>query len=136
MRRLEAVQNIAIRSIFRLPYDNPSEDGLRRANRISIHDRLLMLGHNYIEKCIVNSNPVITEMIDEYKRYSGSRILNNCTPLCSFDDLVWPPVRGQLTNWVKARSCLTTLMSSKVLYLLRNPSLSAYRKVDQLIVDQ
>ena len=89
MSRLEAVQNIAIRSIFRLPYDNPSEDGLRRANRISIYDRLLLLGHNYIEKCIVNSNPVITEMIGEYKRYSGSRILNNCTPLCSSDDLVW-----------------------------------------------
>ena len=100
MKRLEAVQNTAIRSIFRLPYDNPSKDGLRRANsvsqksdRVSIHDRLLVLGHKYIEKCIVNSNPVIKDMIEEYKTYAGSRELNGRTPLCSYRDLVWPTER-------------------------------------------
>ncbi len=49
------------------------------------------LNKNYIEKTLNFSNPLILQLIDEYKRgFDGGRIVKKPTPLCAsrcvFDD--------------------------------------------------
>ena len=49
----------------------------------------MKLTRRYVQKAIINNNPVILELIDEYKNYEGGRLLTKKTFLCDlYEDLV------------------------------------------------
>ena len=96
LKRLEAAQNTALRLIFRLPFDTPSETLLKRANLCSIEERLKVLGQRYVENCIQNNNPLTLPLFKEYDRYMGFSNELKVTPLCEY--------RCLIRNWVGDRT--------------------------------
>jgi hypothetical protein len=80
---LQRVQNRAIRSIYRLPWDSPTDQLFPLSNIIDVKARFLQLGSRYISKCLV-WNPLIGDLIREYymsrSSITGSRKM--VTPLC------------------------------------------------------
>jgi len=101
LRRLQAIQNNAIRCIFRLPYDCsreelvPYEQGL---GLNSVAERLDCLNERYITKCIANSNSLFAKLIADYVGGFSARIENHSTPL-SLYYLLWAHPSGEPTSF-------------------------------------
>ena len=91
LNRMQSIQNSAIRSIFKLPYDTPSNTLYTTAKTLkldTVESRLFSLNRNYISRSIDNSNPLIVQLIDEYRRGFSARLVNNPTPLCASNTLL------------------------------------------------
>jgi len=87
MHKLQIIQNSAIRFIFYIPYDTASVDLNEIANAYNLHEiklRMYNLNKNHILKNIFYSNPLIVQLIDEYKRgFDGGRKITRPTPPCA-----------------------------------------------------
>jgi len=87
IHKLQVIQNSAIRNIFYLPYDTPSELLNDIANDFNLKDvkqRMFEINQNIFSKTINYSNPLIVQFIDEYKRgFDGGRKIFTPTPLCA-----------------------------------------------------
>ena len=66
---LKAVQNNAIRSIYRLDRDTHTEDLLRISGLSSIKVRFYELGRSYIQAFIENGNPLMQKLFSEYDTF-------------------------------------------------------------------
>lgn len=87
LRKLQVIQNTAVRSIFKLPPDTSSTDLKEIAkafNLAPVHERLFELNKNYIKKSLEFSNPLIVQLINEFDRgFGGGRQIVKPTPLCA-----------------------------------------------------
>ena len=89
-KKLQVIQNKAIRIIFKLPYDCSNNVIAEYEQKIKI-DRLATryaeLANRYICNCIINENPLILVLIREYLRGFTAREITNKTPLCLSSEL-------------------------------------------------
>ena len=50
--------------------------------------RFEKLRARYVQKAIINNNPIITELCDEFKQFnSGGRVLQTTTLLCKMHEI-------------------------------------------------
>ena len=88
LRRLQVIQNTAIRSILKLKIETPL-DLLHHlaSNKLNIHrtdNRLFDLNEKYISNGLKNSVPLVVRMIKEHRSILGPREISSlATPLCS-----------------------------------------------------
>jgi len=80
-KTIQATQNTALRSIYKLNYRTSTEEVTRISNIVTIKTRADTLNKNYIQNCIINRNPLILDLINEYK--SGGKNFKNKTFLCT-----------------------------------------------------
>ena len=85
-RKLEVIQNNAIRSIFKLPYLTHQETLLSTSQIECLKDRFRTLNQKYLAKCIENKNPLILDLMDEFNQFK-SRPNSTNTPLSPFVNL-------------------------------------------------
>jgi hypothetical protein len=87
MKKLQVIQNSAVRCIFKLPYDTESSHLHTIAsayNLPTVKERMFKLNQDYISRSINFSNPIIVQLIDEYQRgFGGGRNISKPTPLCA-----------------------------------------------------
>ena len=86
LNTLQVIQNNALRTILKKPL-------LTRTSIIDLHKsakiemlkvRFETLSTRYVQKAMVNKNPIITELIEEFKNFSsGGRVLPVKTLLCN-----------------------------------------------------
>ena len=83
MRKVEAVQNIAIRKIYKLPFDSASSLALTKAGIPSLIDRMKDLSLRYLEKSCQTHNLLTLDMVSRYLQFSGGgRVIKIPTFLC------------------------------------------------------
>ena len=88
---LQTLQNSSIRICHRIRYDKKDNKTIstekihKIANIEYIDARCETLKKNYIQNAISTNNPIINELINEYKNYAGGRIISHKTPLCNAD---------------------------------------------------
>ena len=86
---LQTLQNSSIRICHRIRYDKKdnkmisTENIHKIANIKYIGERCETLKKKYISNAISTNNPIIIELIKEYKNYAGGRIISHKTPLCN-----------------------------------------------------
>jgi hypothetical protein len=87
MNTLQTIQNSALRIILRKPIMTKTRISELHviSNLEYIKERFYSLSQRYITKAIVNKNPMIAQVIEEYQRYKGGRVLNSKTLLCELD---------------------------------------------------
>ena len=82
--RLQRVQNRAIRSIYRLEWNSPTDQIHSISNLVPVRDRLVSLGERYLTKAVYN-NPNVALLLQEYiDSISSIRRNEKDTPLCLF----------------------------------------------------
>jgi len=81
--KLEVIQNNAIRSIFKLPYLTNQETLLSISHIEGLKERFHNLNHKYLTNCIKTKNPLIMDLMDEFKQFHPRPSSNN-TPLSPF----------------------------------------------------
>jgi hypothetical protein len=85
--RVEAIQNIALRKIFHLPFDCSAEIIREKTGIKSLKERMLDLGSKYLEKSWVSNNPLTLDMINSFLQFScGGRSIKRPTFLCLFKE--------------------------------------------------
>ena len=84
--RIQTTQNRAIRCIYRLKWDSPTDQLFPLSGVLPLRARFLQLGARYLLKSLLFKNPFTALLISEYKR-SFSEITKKyklSTPLCYF----------------------------------------------------
>jgi hypothetical protein len=71
LKRLQAIQNRAVRCIFRLPYDTSTENLCNISKLTTVKERMESLNKKFIEKGLVN-NDWIKQLVEEFKRSRNS----------------------------------------------------------------
>ena len=88
---VQRIQNRAIRCIYRLDWDSPTNDLFSISGVLFVKERLIQLGARYTTKAIHNKNVFLCPLISEYTR-SWSAITARgkkmSTPLCFFTSLL------------------------------------------------
>ena len=90
MNTLQVIQNNALRIIVKKPL-------ITRTSILELHNstkvemlkiRFEKLRGRYVQKAIINNNPIITELCDEFKQFnSGGRVLQTTTLLCKMHEI-------------------------------------------------
>ncbi len=84
MKRLQKIQNRAIRVIYRLDWCSPVSEIHSLSGMTLISDRLTELGKRYVKK-VEGRNPYITTLISEYTDVKSKlQTKGVLTPLCVF----------------------------------------------------
>ena len=89
-KRIQVIQNKAIRTIYKLPYDCPNNVIAEYEQKIKINrlaTRYAELANRYICNCIIYENPLIIILIREYLRGFTAREITIKTPLCLSNEL-------------------------------------------------
>ena len=84
--KLQVIQNSAMRAIFKLPRESPTETLLSVANAHGIEpilSRLADLGKRHAITALLNENPIIQLLVKEYKSGFHLRKITRATPLCA-----------------------------------------------------
>jgi hypothetical protein len=87
LSRLQAIQNMATRAIFKLPYDCSRTilAGYEAKLGLSqISYRLDDLNERFLKNSLANSNSLVVGLLDEYKRGFESRYTQRVTPLTPY----------------------------------------------------
>ena len=105
LKTLEAIQNNTLRIIFRITWEEaPTLELRERAKVCKIEDRLKDLNKKYLKKALLTSNPLITNLIDDYLTFRRNNDPNNTdtkTALCHiipFNQLQSQPNTNNLQN--------------------------------------
>ncbi|RNA41268.1 hypothetical protein BpHYR1_001693 [Brachionus plicatilis] len=87
VKKLEVIQNSAVRSILKLKYDTPSNilhhEAFNKLKLLTISNRLCELSERYIRARLSNSVPLVLRLVEEYKAGFESRYIEYPTPLCN-----------------------------------------------------
>ena len=89
-KRIQVIQNKAIRIIYKLPYDCSNSVIAEYEQKIKINrlsTRYADLANRYICNCIIYENPLIIVLIREYLRGFTARDITIKTPLCLSNEL-------------------------------------------------
>ncbi|CAF0821630.1 unnamed protein product [Brachionus calyciflorus] len=84
IRKLESIQNCALRAIFRQPFNQSTNELYNIAKITSIQTRLSQLNFKFLDKAILFENPLIECLIDEYTGINESRLQKMKTLLCEY----------------------------------------------------
>ena len=77
MDTLEAIQNNALRIIFRLQRDEITNDELRKkASIISVKARGRILYEKYLQKALATENPLALMLIDDFLAFKRRQLIN------------------------------------------------------------
>ena len=88
---VQRVQNRAIRCIYRLEWESPTNELFPTSGVLNVKERLLQLGARFLTKAIKRQNPFICPLISEYIRSWSAITARNkkmSTPLCFFSSLL------------------------------------------------
>ncbi|RNA02787.1 RNA-directed DNA polymerase from mobile element jockey-like [Brachionus plicatilis] len=87
IKKLQAIQNIAVRSILKLKYDTPSNivhhEAINKLKLLTVSNRLFELSERYVGTGLSHSIPLVERLMKEYKERFESRYIEYPTPLCN-----------------------------------------------------
>jgi hypothetical protein len=87
-RKLQAIQNTALRSIYKLPFDTSTAYIGLLTGVDEIKDRFNKLNENFIKRALLNANPLICDSYKEYLLYAESRNLKFNTIYCEHKNIL------------------------------------------------
>jgi hypothetical protein len=87
-KKLQAIQNSALRSIFKIPYMTNSNTIEIISGVPRIKDRFKDLNEKYVNQIHTNENPIIKPLCEEFLVYEKSRNFRYKTFLCDHKDLL------------------------------------------------
>ncbi|RNA23382.1 hypothetical protein BpHYR1_028086, partial [Brachionus plicatilis] len=87
IKKLQAIQNTAVRSILKLKYDIPSNivhhEAFNKLKLLTVSNRLYELSERYVGTGLSHSIPLVVRLVKEYKEGFESRYIEYPTPLCN-----------------------------------------------------
>ncbi|RNA19286.1 hypothetical protein BpHYR1_038030 [Brachionus plicatilis] len=87
IKKLQAIQNTAVRSILKLKYDTPSNimhhEAFNKLKLLTVSKRLFELSERYVGTGLSHSIPLVLRQVKEYKEGFESRHIEYPTPLCN-----------------------------------------------------
>ncbi|RNA17073.1 RNA-directed DNA polymerase from mobile element jockey-like, partial [Brachionus plicatilis] len=87
IKKLQAIQNAAVRSILRLKYDTPSnimhQEAFNKLKLLTVSNRLFELSERYVGTGLSHSIPLVVRLVEEYKEGFESRYIEYPTQLCN-----------------------------------------------------
>ncbi|RNA25014.1 hypothetical protein BpHYR1_028987 [Brachionus plicatilis] len=87
IKKLQAIQNTAVRSILKLKYDTPSNmvhhEAFNKLKLLTVSNRLFELSERYVGTELSHSIPLVVRLVKEYKEGFESRYIEYPTPLCN-----------------------------------------------------
>jgi len=86
--KLQVIQNNCLRIILKKNSYTRISDLHNLANIETIESRFKKLNSSYFRRGLINKNPIILELINDYINYSAARLIKKETPLC--------PVKNEL----------------------------------------
>ncbi|RNA33215.1 RNA-directed DNA polymerase from mobile element jockey-like [Brachionus plicatilis] len=85
IKKLQAIQNTAVRSILKLIYDTPSNivhhEAFNKLKLLTVSNRLFELSERYVGTGLSHSVPLVERLVKEYKEGFESRYIEYPTPL-------------------------------------------------------
>ncbi|RNA14495.1 RNA-directed DNA polymerase from mobile element jockey-like [Brachionus plicatilis] len=78
IKRLEVIQNSAVRSILKLRYDTPSNilhNEAYKLKRLTVSNRLFELSERYVRAGLSHSVPLTVRLVEEYNKGFESRYI-------------------------------------------------------------
>ena len=105
---LQVVQNNALRVALKMGFNRNSKKNTRittlhdSANIITVEERCNNLREKYILNSVADCNPLICDLINEYKAFVGGRILTTATLFDNIEvfDIVLPEKIGSHYQWI------------------------------------
>ncbi|RNA27687.1 hypothetical protein BpHYR1_020726 [Brachionus plicatilis] len=92
IKKLQAIQNTAVRSILKLKYDSPSNivhhEAFNKLKLLIVSNRLFELSERYVGTGMSHSIPLVERLVKEYKEGFESRHIEYPTPLSFSSRLV------------------------------------------------
>ena len=87
-KRLQAIQNSALRAIFKIPYKTCSNE-IRTISGVKVlSERFSDLNKNYFINSFINNNPLISSLYEEYLLFSEARYLKYKSLFCEHKDIL------------------------------------------------
>ncbi|RNA19118.1 hypothetical protein BpHYR1_006377 [Brachionus plicatilis] len=87
IKKQQAIQNTAVRSILKLKYDSPSnivhQEAFNKLKLLTVSSRLFELSDRYVGTELSHSIPLVVRLVKEYKEGFESRYIEYPTPLCN-----------------------------------------------------
>ncbi|RMZ98105.1 hypothetical protein BpHYR1_044073 [Brachionus plicatilis] len=87
IKKIEVIQNSAVRSILKLKYDTPSNiiylEAFNKLNLLPVSNRLFELSERYVKAELSHSVPVVVRLVEEYREGFESSYIEYPTPLCN-----------------------------------------------------
>ncbi|RNA08153.1 hypothetical protein BpHYR1_047468 [Brachionus plicatilis] len=87
IKKLQAIQNTAVRSILMLKYDTRSNivhhEAFNKLKLLTVSNRLFELSERYVGTGLSHSIPLVERLVKEYKEGFESRYIEYPTPLCN-----------------------------------------------------
>ena len=87
-KRLQAIQNAALRAIFKIPFMTNSNTIEIISGVSQIKDRFRELNENYILQVLVNNNPIMNPLCEDYLAFAQARHIKIKTILCEHKELI------------------------------------------------
>ncbi|RNA13509.1 hypothetical protein BpHYR1_015663, partial [Brachionus plicatilis] len=85
IKKIQVLQNSAIRFILKLKYDTPSKilhhEAFNKLKFLTVSNRLFELSERYVAGGLRHSVPLVINLVDEYKAGFESRYVEYQTPL-------------------------------------------------------
>ncbi|RNA16205.1 RNA-directed DNA polymerase from mobile element jockey-like [Brachionus plicatilis] len=87
IKKIQVIQNSAVRSILKLKYDTPSnimhQEAFNKLNLLTVSNRLFELSERYVRAGLSHSVPLVVKLVEEYRGGFESRYIEYPTPLCN-----------------------------------------------------
>ena len=90
-KRVQAIQNIALKTIYRLPRLMHTHEVSKITNVITLKERADELNVKYFINSIIHENPLITDLVADYKNFKNKKRRYE-TILCKYYD--------ELKEWI------------------------------------
>jgi hypothetical protein len=89
MRTVQAIQNSAMRAIYKMNYDAHTVDLCAASNLPLVEERMMELNERYIQSSFLSSNVLFCDLAYNYRRsFFGGRLITETTLLCDFNHLL------------------------------------------------
>lgn len=97
-KTVNAIHYTTLRTIYKKNREFGNANLLNTANDITMDERLSNLKENYFKKAIKYKNPLICQLIEEYKSFKGGRDISVPTAFCGFIDEYTAPIEMPLNS--------------------------------------
>ena len=74
-KSVSAIHHTALRTVYKKDREFGNSNILELANDISLEERLCNLKENYLKKSISNKNPLIIQLVEEYRNFKNGRVV-------------------------------------------------------------
>ncbi|RNA18926.1 hypothetical protein BpHYR1_000590 [Brachionus plicatilis] len=136
IKKLQGIQNTAVRSFLKLKYDTPSNivhhEAFNKLKLLTVSNRLFELSERYVGTGLSHSIPLVERLVKEYKEGFESRYIEYPTPL-SFSSV-------QKTNKQKENKNKSKIISTdeiiKAYKLLLNRSSPGEERISNIMLKQ